>query len=105
MGQRKTWRCFHCDEVFRSARLAAEHFGDEIYSTPSCQIGGLRHMVTLIRDQEKQLRSYCAEDTSLLRTLWSIESDHRQALRREEEKGYGRGLRDGMAKKQKEPHP
>lgn len=96
MANRKTWRCFHCDEVFRSPRLAAEHFGDEMYSTPACQIGGLRPMVTLIRDQERQLRSYRAEDTNLLRALWSIESDHRQALRREEERGYERGLKDGM---------
>lgn len=92
--KRRRWRCFHCDEVFTSHRLAAEHFGDEAYSAPACQIGGLRPLVTMIRDQERQLRAYRSEDTSLLRALWSIESDHSRALRREEERGYERGLRD-----------
>ena len=30
----KTWRCFHCDEVFRDRRSAWEHFGEE-YSCAS----------------------------------------------------------------------
>lgn len=25
----KVWRCFHCDEVFRTRKAAWEHFGDE----------------------------------------------------------------------------
>jgi hypothetical protein len=29
MRKRKTWRCFHCDEVFRSRRSAYAHFGPD----------------------------------------------------------------------------
>lgn len=35
----KTWRCFHCDEVFRSRRAAWEHFGPDQYCEklpPAC---------------------------------------------------------------------
>ena len=28
-GNRKTWRCFHCDEVFRSRKSAWAHFGPD----------------------------------------------------------------------------
>ena len=27
--KRKTWRCFHCDEVFRSRKAAWAHFGPD----------------------------------------------------------------------------
>jgi len=39
-------------------------------------------------------RRYREEDTDLHRELRRMESDHATALRREEEKGYARGLRD-----------
>ena len=29
MPSRKHWRCFHCDEVFRSRKTAREHFGSD----------------------------------------------------------------------------
>ena len=34
----KVWRCFFCDEVFRSRKAAHEHFGDENCETdpPAC---------------------------------------------------------------------
>lgn len=28
-SKRKQWRCFHCDEVFRSRKAAWEHFGPD----------------------------------------------------------------------------
>ena len=28
-GKRKTWRCFHCDDVFRSRKAAWAHFGPD----------------------------------------------------------------------------
>ena len=28
-SKRKTWRCFHCDEVFRSRKTAWAHFGPD----------------------------------------------------------------------------
>lgn len=89
------WRCFHCDEVFYSRETAAEHFGYDESCTPACKLSGTaRHLVSIIRDQERELRSYRSEDTKLLRAIWSMEADNRQALIREEEKGYNRGVRD-----------
>jgi len=37
-GQRKEWRCFHCDEVLRTRKAAAEHFGEGNYEAeiPLC---------------------------------------------------------------------
>lgn len=29
MQRRKSWRCFHCDEVFRSRKAAYAHFGSD----------------------------------------------------------------------------
>lgn len=37
--RRKSWRCFHCDQVFRSRRAAFLHFGDDAYEAkdvPAC---------------------------------------------------------------------
>ena len=35
--KRKVWRCYHCDEVFRSRKLAFAHFGaDEVKNLPVC---------------------------------------------------------------------
>lgn len=38
MRKRRSWRCFHCDEVFRTRKAAAEHFGSGQYEaeTPLC---------------------------------------------------------------------
>jgi hypothetical protein len=85
----KSWRCFHCDEVFTDHAAALEHFGESMCDDPACQID-----MTDVRAMENQLRQYREEDTALHRELRRMESDHATALRREEEKGYARGLRD-----------
>lgn len=94
------WRCFHCGEYFngRERQAAADHFGTTIDAQPACQIavadGGL---VRALRDAHELLRRYQEEDTDLHRQIHQMASDHGQTLRREEEKGYARGLRDGRA--------
>lgn len=44
-GKRKQWRCFHCDEVFRSKKSAWDHFGpdDGCEKLPPACIDPLRH--------------------------------------------------------------
>jgi hypothetical protein len=92
----KTWRCFHCDEVFTTAREAASHFGGEEGALTACQIKAFEfHLVHRIRDLEDQLARYRAEDSDVMRSIMTLEADHRQALIRAEEQGYARGLRDG----------
>lgn len=50
----KTWRCFHCDEVFRDRQTAWEHFGEEncVSDVPAC-IDPLR---TNEKERLKELR-------------------------------------------------
>lgn len=92
------WRCFHCDDYFDSAhrKEAAEHFGGTLDAAPACKIaqqdGGL---VGYIRQQERELESFREEDTPLHRRIASLICEHAGELRREEEKGYARGLADG----------
>lgn len=85
------WRCFHCDATFTldDRNAAAEHFGDTLYTTPMCQVGP-----GTFREMERELTRYRNEDSDMHRLLHSRESDHQLALRREEEKGYARGLAD-----------
>lgn len=91
MTKRKTWRCFHCDEVFRGVVRAELHFGAHQNSTTACQIDA-----TKFRQMEAELAKYREEDTDLHRQIRSMECQHQQALRRAEEGGYDKGLRDGM---------
>lgn len=90
------WTCFHCGETFpgnMAGQIAARlHFGASIHDEPKCQISAHR-----LRSMELQLRRYREEDTDLHRALHRLESEHATALRREEEKGYARGLRDAKA--------
>lgn len=90
VSHRLTWRCFHCNEVFRSKKRAQEHFGGNLCDTPACKIDA-----AALRELEKQLALYRAEDTDLHRQIRSMECKHQTALMRAEESGYTKGLRDG----------
>jgi hypothetical protein len=91
---RKQWRCFHCDEVFTGRRWAAEHFGKD-GDTPICQIKSHEgHLATYIRKLEDQLERYRNDDSHVMRSMFALEADHRQALIRAEEEGYNKGIRD-----------
>lgn len=86
----KTWRCFHCDQVFRSKVCAELHFGDYKSATPLCQFSQRD-----FRAMEATLNRYRQEDTDLHRQLRELESKHAAALQRAEESGYDKGLQDG----------
>lgn len=88
---RAPWRCFHCDETFTDSDAAAEHFGRSEFQQPACQID-----IAEYRKMEEVNRRHCEEDTDLHRTMYAMQSDHQIALRREEEKGYARGLKDAV---------
>jgi hypothetical protein len=92
----KTWRCFHCDEVFRTQVDARNHFGSTEASDPACKIKapGEFALLQALRNSEDELARYRREDSDVLRAMWSMQADHATALQREEEKGYERGLRD-----------
>ena len=86
------WRCFHCGEVFTDAAEAALHFGKSMYYDPACQID-----VASYRAMEEAVRQHVEEDTTLHRQIYALDSKHSTDLRREEEKGYARGLKDYTA--------
>lgn len=91
---RKQWRCFHCDVVFTNPSCAAVHFGSDEAATCACVLPHEQHLVEHIRDLEAQLDRYRAEDSSVMRSIYTLEADHRQALIRAEEDGYNKGVRD-----------
>lgn len=93
------WRCFHCGDTFTKAqvRWAREHFGRDEHETPVCLIrtAGESALLTALRNAQDELASHRAEDTDLMLALWAMSADHQTALRREEERGYAKGLADG----------
>lgn len=99
MSDRKIyWRCFHCGDAFTKAqeRWAREHFGRDQGELPVCQmrIPGEHHLLAALRSAQDELERYRCEDTDLMRALYAQAADHAVALKREEERGYGRGLHD-----------
>ena len=88
----QVWTCFHCGEVCADAEAARLHFGASEHQKPGCQIDLAEY-----RRMDEVNRRHCEEDTELHRALHRMESAHQQALRREEEAGYAKGLRDGRA--------
>lgn len=92
---RRKWRCFHCGDVFTTARGATEHFGGEEGAATACLIKAHEgHLVHRIRDLEDQLARYRAEDSDVMRSIMTLEADQRRALITAEEQGYARALRD-----------
>lgn len=102
MSARKIhWRCFHCDATFTKAqeRWAREHFGDDMGDLPVCKmrLPGEHELLSALRKAQRELRRFYAEDTDLIRAIYAMRADHADALRREEERGYEKGLADGRA--------
>lgn len=97
---RKSWRCFHCGDVFLNPRHAASHFGIDELQTPGCVAvlrGGESHLLDRIRDLQEQMRRFLDEDSDVMRWAAAKASDHAQALIREEERGYAKGVNDVLA--------
>jgi hypothetical protein len=95
----ESWRCFHCDEVFTSRQDGWHHFGRDESATPACKIkaAGEYALLEALRNAEDQLSRYHAEDSDTARAMHAVAADNQVALRREEEKGYARGLKDASA--------
>lgn len=102
------WRCFYCDERFTDRESALVHFGPgdgyQEQSTPACKVD-----VGRFREMEAELVRYREEDSDKDREMLRLRSGFATELRREEERGYARGLAD--ARKHPEetatatPHP
>lgn len=92
------WTCFHCGETFPPTMLgqrqARDHFGADPFDDAACRIkdGDERHLVQKLRRAQIELARYRAEDSDKDRQFYAMQADHEVALRREEERGYERGL-------------
>jgi hypothetical protein len=102
------WVCFHCGEAFEGNlagwHQARQHFGLSCESEPACIMrvpSGEASLVRKIRALENELSELkariAAEDTDADRQFYRMSAEHQVALRREEEKGYERGLSDGRS--------
>jgi hypothetical protein len=87
------WTCFHCGDhfppTFAGHQAARHHFGDHPVEDPACRINARQFRAT-----QDLLHRYQSEDTDLHREIARMQADHATALRREEERGYARGLED-----------
>jgi len=99
------WVCFHCGEHFPATHQgvhdARRHFGTTPDHKPGCQIklfDNDRRLLRTIRILEAQVARYqherLDEDSEKDREIHGMRADHAQALIREEERGYARGLAD-----------
>lgn len=83
------WTCFHCGETFVNRGAAAEHFGPEEIADPACRIDAAK-----FREMEALHLRHLHEDSDTDRRYCAQQADHAAALRRAEEEGYARGLRN-----------
>lgn len=101
------WTCFHCGDHFpgdfAGSQLAKRHFGAAVDAIPGCLLrvpDGERTLLRKYRALEQELarvqRELSEEDSAVNRQMHALISKHATELRREEEKGYARGLQDGM---------
>lgn len=89
------WRCFYCDEVFTSEQDAEEHFGAQRGSLAGCQLKGHEHgLLRIVREQEEELAQHRSENTEFIRTMETLKSEQADEVRRAEELGYGRAVRE-----------
>jgi len=96
----QSWRCFHCGDVFTNVEHARAHFGIDEFQEPGCVAvlrHGESHLLARLVDLQRELMRYQGEDTDIDRWRAGILTDHATAMRREEEKGYERGLRDARS--------
>lgn len=95
----ESWTCFHCDETFIDPDEARIHFGTHPDATPACIIHGsaLHGLAVRVRELERQIVAMQDESDPVSVYWYEIQGKHRQEVKDAEQKGYDRGLTDGMA--------
>lgn len=97
MTVRKTWRCFHCDDVFTNVTHAAAHFGIDQMQQPGCVKvlrNGENYLLDRIFTLQQELKRFYDEDSDIMRWRAAKSIQHSHELRSEEERGYNKGVRD-----------
>lgn len=91
----RQWRCFHCDQVFRSEKQAQIHFGIDQFQTPVCKLSQAEgDLVQYIRRLEAELELYRNESHELLTAAYSLQFDARRIEPEAEQRGYDKGVND-----------
>lgn len=96
-----SWRCFFCDEVFKSREKAALHFGcfDSCEpDTTACKL--LSHqekILEYVRGLEDEIKQYQSENIPLLQAMWVLEADMATKVKEAENNGYAKGVADMKA--------
>lgn len=98
----RQWRCFHCDEVFKTEWSARDHFGHTEDASPACQIkAGELGLVSALRAAERDASdawfALQNESTTTAKAFRAMQSRHQQQLTAMEQIGYERGLADAKA--------
>jgi len=99
----RSWRCFHCDDVFHDEAAARGHFGPDEESDAACRIkaGAEGSLVNELRRVEGELhsawRAIHDESTEAAKAYYAQQTRHGEQLTAAEELGYERGLADGRA--------
>lgn len=91
------WSCFHCGETFDNETCAREHFGNDEMRDPGCVEklkGGDLGLLRRVRELEEQLIPYLTETSAVESYVHGLNAEHAAALRREEERGYNKGVAD-----------
>jgi hypothetical protein len=90
------WTCFFCGETLTTPGAARDHFGADPLADAACRIkaGEELGLVMALRRAEAELQRYRAEDSDADRRYYRQQAEHATALRRAEEAGYIKGVRD-----------
>jgi hypothetical protein len=95
-ASREVWKCFHCGEICQTKEEATLHFGKSEIQEPICKVDQAKY-----RELEALVARYANEDSDVDREFHAMQCRQSTALRREEEKGYAKGLADGFAEAKK----
>ena len=98
---RKQWRCFFCDDVFRSPKAASLHFGTFGSCEPdvtACKLmSDQARVLEYIRELEDEVRRYQDENHPTIQAMYAVRAEMRQAVIKAEQAGYDKGVADMKA--------
>lgn len=92
----RSWRCFHCDEVFTNKEAAREHFGSTELDEPGCKMlaKGEVELLRDYRDMAARWQRCVSEDCDASRIYHSMSAKIATTEREAEQRGYDKGLND-----------
>jgi hypothetical protein len=104
IGDNKSWRCFHCDEVFTDIDLARGHFSPPYpFNQPTCQTPDLINTIMkVITEQKDQLARYIAEDSDCVRQAYSVGLQAARDIQAANDKGFADGVMEARREMAKE---